>query len=213
MRKLFIFVIVGALCYIGYLAYVRWWGSSSTLAEKKQAAQEYVVQKTGEATKKVEEKAKEYSGTVVSEAKQTVLGYVKEKVSEGLASVGRGIMNSAESLLGASSTSALLPVTIPSLTGGTQSTLQIPTGSEFFTPAPPATFVTKIGVPVVFSINRGATYSIAWGDTTTDEGTVEQELIKLVSHSWSREGDFSVKVSVKGSGLSQSYTFPIRVYP
>ncbi|MFA6407167.1 MAG: PKD domain-containing protein [Candidatus Paceibacterota bacterium] len=212
-RKLFTIALVGALCYFGYLAYVRWWDGSSTFSEKKQAVQDYVVQKTGETTKKVEEKAKEYSGEVVSEAKQTVLGYVKEKISAGLASVGRGIVNSAESLLGASSTTALAPVTISSIAGGAGNALQAPVGSEYFTPAPPATFVTKVGVPVVFSINRGTSYSITWGDSKIDEGTVAQELIKLVSHTWEKEGDFSVKVSVKGNGVSQTYTFPIRVYP
>lgn len=183
-----------AIIYFGYLAYTSWWNTGGTLEQKKQAAEQYVTQKKNEVTKQVGAKAQEYTNTIVGEAKKGVLDYVKEKISDGLAYVGDGLTHSAESLLGASST------------------LARPTGSAFLTPATPATITTKVGAELVFSINRGATYSITWGDGTSDEGSVDVESVKLVSHTWKNEGDFAVKISIRGNGVSQDYTFPIRVY-
>lgn len=202
-----------AIIYFGYLAYINWWSTGGTLEQKKQAAEQYVAQKKVEVAKQVGAKAGEYTGKVVGEAKKGVLEYVKEKISDGLANVGEGLIHSAESMLGASSTAILRPVTVNTVAGNSAGTLPIPTGSGFSTPASPATITTKVGAELIFSINRGATYSIDWGDKATDKGSVETESVKLVSHVWKTEGDFSIKISIRGGGVSQDYTFPIRVYP
>lgn len=213
IKKVLWVVITIAVIYFGYLAYINWWNAGSSLDAKKQAAEQYVVQKKDEVIKTVGDKTNEYTGVVVQEAKKGVLDYVKGKISDGLTSVGDGLINSAESLLGASSTELLRPVTVNSVSGNDAGKLPIPTGAGFLTPASPATITTKIGAQIIFSINRGATYSVDWGDGVKDQGSVETESVKLVSHAWQKEGDFSIKILVRGSGVSQDYTFPIRVYP
>lgn len=213
LKKVLWVGITIAIIYFGYLAYINWWSTGGSLEQKKQAAEQYVAQKKDEVTKQVGAKAQEYTGVVVQQAKTGVLDYVKQKVSDGLAGVGEGLIHSAESLLGASSTSILRPVTVATVAGNNTGSVPQPTGSGFITPASPATITTKVGAPIIFSINRGATYSIDWGDKTSDKGSVESESVKLVSHAWLSEGDFNIKISVRGGGVSQDYTFPIRIYP
>ena len=120
-------------------------------------------------------------------------------------------MGSAESLVGASSTAEINPVTVSSITGG-GSTLPLPTGDGYKTPATPATISTKVNAPLIFSVNRGASYTVDWGDAANEKGTVESESVRLLSHAWTTVGDFVVKLSVRGGGVSQDYSFPIRVY-
>lgn len=202
-----------AIMYFGYLAYTNWWSTGGSFDQKKQAAEQYVAQKKGEVAKQVSAKAEEYTGTVVGEAKQGVLNYVKEKISDGLAHVGEGLIHSAESLLGASSTEVLRPITVNTVAGNDTGSLPIPIGAGFANPASPATITTKVGAELIFSINRGATYSITWGDGTSDKGSVDTETVKLVSHAWQTPGDFTIKISIRGNGVSQDYVFPIRAYP
>lgn len=202
-----------AIIYFGYLAYINWWNAGGSLEQKKQAAEQYVAQKKDEVAKQVGAKAEEYTGTVVGEAKKGVLNYVKEKISDGLAHIGEGLIHSAESLLGASSTEVLRPLTVNTVAGNDAGSLPIPVGTGFANPASPATITTKVGAELIFSINRGATYSITWGDGTSDKGSVAIESVKLVSHTWQTAGDFTIKISIRGNGVSQDYIFPIRVYP
>ncbi|MEK7089822.1 MAG: hypothetical protein AAB920_03325, partial [Patescibacteria group bacterium] len=194
-----------AIIYFGYLAYINWWSAGGSFDQKKQAAEQYVAQKKDEVAKQVGAKAQEYTGVVVQQAKTGVLDYVKQKISDGLANVGEGLIHSAESLLGASSTEILRPVTVATVAGNNAGSVSKPTGSGFITPAPPATITTKVGAPIIFSINRGTTYSIDWGDKTSDKGSVDVESVKLVSHAWANGGDFSIKISVRGGGVSQDY--------
>jgi hypothetical protein len=211
VRKFFWFVVVCVVVYFAYMAYVRWW-NTDTFAEKKYAAEQYVTQKTGEVVKKIEQTSQEYTSQVVGEVKQTALQAIKEKISAALGGIEKKMMDSAESIIGASSTSPAGPVTISSLTGGSNNTLPTPTSSDFLAPAPPATFITQIDVPIVFSINRNTSYVIDWGDTFKDSGTVQNEVVKLVSHSWKKEGDYVVTIIIKGVGVNKDYVFPIRVF-
>lgn len=210
--RLIWFIVLCAVAYGLYVAYLKWW-DTGTVANTQKAVEQYVAKKTGEVQKQVEQKTKEYTSQVVGEAKKSVLDSIKDTVSNALTGLGKGIMSSAESLIGASSSAPMSPVTISSITTNTNGQVSAPTGSEYLAPAPPATLITRVNTPVVFSINRGATYTIDWGDTKKDTGSVTQELVKLVSHSYANEGDFAVKIAVTGAGVSQNYSFPIRVYP
>ena len=202
------------IIYFGYKAYVNWWSvGGGSLEEKKQAAEQYVAKKKAEVGQKVTQTANEVAGGVVSEAKKGILDYFKEKVSDGLTSVGEGLVHSAESLIGASSTGPLNPLTIDTMGGNAAGALTSPSGSGFVTPAVPATVATKVNVPIIFSVNRGVSYSVSWGDKTSDSGTVDGDTVKLLSHAWQNEGDFIVSISIRGGGVSQDYSFPIRVYP
>lgn len=212
LRRLIWFVVLCAVAYGLYVAYLKWWDTGA-VAKTQQAVEQYVTKKTGEAQRQVEQKTKEYTSQVVGEAKKTVLQAIKDQVSSALTGIGKGIMRSAESLIGASSSEPLASVTIPSITTNTNGSVSAPTGTEYLAPAPPATLITRVNVPVIFSINRGTAYTIDWGDTKKDTGTVTQELVKLVSHSYANEGDYAVKISVSGGGVLQNYSFPIRVYP
>ena len=214
LKKIIWAGITIAIIYFGYQAYVNWWSvGGGSLEEKKQIAEQYVEKKKAEVGQKVTQTATQVAGGVVSEAKKGVLDYFKEKVSDGLTSVGNGLVHSAESLLGASSTGPLNPLTIGTIGADNTGILSVPSGIGFSTPAVPATVATKVNVPVIFSVNRGVSYSVNWGDKTTDSGTVDSDSVKLLSHAWQSEGDFIVSISIRGGGVSQDYSFPIRVYP
>ncbi len=211
VRKIASLVLVGIIAYVGYLAYVRWW-DGPTLQTAKDRTQEFFTKKADEARTAVEEKTEEYADQVVSEAKQTALGYVKEKISEGMSSMGDSLLTAAGSLIGASTT-PLSPLSVKTIAGSADGILMSPTGASYATPPQPASLITKVGTPLIFSINRGATYVINWGDSGTENGKVENEQVKLVSHAWRNEGDYLISISVEGGGVSQKYTFPVRVYP
>ncbi len=211
-RKLIWFIVLCAVAYGLYVAYIKWWDTGA-VANTQKAVEQYVTKKTSEVQKQVADKAKEYTSEVVGEAKKTALDSIKEAVSGALTGLGKSIMHSAESMIGASSSEPMQPVSISSITTNTNGSVAAPTGGDYLAPAPPATLITRVNVPVIFSINRGTTYTIDWGDKLKDTGSVTQELVKLISHNYANEGDFAVKISVTGGGVSQNYSFPIRVYP
>lgn len=211
-RKLIWFIVLCGVAYGLYVAYLKWW-DTGTVASTQKAVEQYVTKKTGEVQKRVTDRAKEYASEVVGEAKKSVLDSVKDAVSNALTGIGKSIMHSAESMIGASSSEPIPPVTVSSITTNAAGSVPPPTGTEYLAPAPPATLITRVNARVIFSINRGTTYTIDWGDKLKDTGSVTQELVKLVSHSYASEGDFNVKISVTGGGVSQNYSFPIRVYP
>lgn len=202
-----------AIIYFGYLAYINWWNAGGTLEQRKQAAEQYVSEKKAEVGKQVSDKASAIAGGVVTSAKQGVLDYVKGKISDGLTVVGESLVHSAESLVGATTTALATPVTVHSITGSDASVIAPPTNVGFMVPAVPATIATRVGSPLIFSVNRGLTYSVRWGDGATDSGRVDTESVKLLSHTWSVEGDYTVAISIRGGGVSQDTTFPVRIYP
>ncbi len=212
LRRVIWFAVLCAAIYAAYVAYIRWW-DNGTVARKGQEVQQYVTKKVGEVKTQAEEKTKEYTSEVVGEAKKTLLDAIKEQVSGALTGIGKGIVHSAESIIGVSSTDALPPITAAALSGNASGTMVVPAGAEYLAPAPPATLISRVGAPLTFSINRGTTYTANWGDGARDTGAVDQESVKLISHSWAREGDYQTTISVKGNGVSQDYLFPIRIFP
>lgn len=210
-KKLAWFVVLCAIAYGLFVFYVDWWNTPAS-APTKQAVEKFIARTTGDAKQRVEQKAKEYTSEVVGEVKQSALDVVKEQVSHALTGIGEGIMRSAESLIGASST-PLTPITASSLAPNAGGTLPVPKGGEYDTPAPPVTLITRVDAPLVFSINRGTAYEIVWGDGERATGTVAGEVVRLVSHAWKTEGDFTAVVSVRGAGVLQSDSYHIRVYP
>jgi hypothetical protein len=204
LRRLFWFVIVAALCYAAYAAYVRWWDDGFT-----ERAKEAVTTFVNDAIEKarttvgvqVEKKANEVVDTVVSEATGAATRYVKEKASDALSAVGAKIVETVGTFIGTSTTDRFPAGTVP-----------VATTTGFQLPPPPATLVTNVGEPLVFSVTHSVSYEIAWGDGTTERGTVPRDVMQLVSHAWEVPGDYAVTLLITDGGTPQTYSFPVRVY-
>lgn len=205
VRRLIWLVVVAALCYAAYVAYIRWWDNG--FAERAKEAVSTFVTQTLEKAKttvgmKVQEKATEVADTVVSEATGAATRYVKTKASEALSTIGAKIAETAGSLIGTSTSDHFPAGTVP-----------VATSTGFLLPPPPATLVTAVGTPLVFSITRGVSYSVSWGDGTNEQGVVPTDVMQLVSHAWAVPGDHTVTITLTSGSTPQTFSFPVRVYP
>lgn len=60
--------------------------------------------------------------------------------------------------------------------------------------------------------NEDIVYSIGWGDSVTDTGSVAQKTNKTIEHVWAASGDYTVKVNIEGKTLGkQTFVFPITI--
>jgi len=205
VRRLIWFIVVAALCYAAYVAYVRWWDNG--FVERATETVSTFISETLEKAKttvgmRVEEKANQVANTVVSEATGAATRYVKTKASEALSAIGAKIVETAGSLIGTSTSDHFPAGTVP-----------VATSTGFLLPPPSATLVTNVETPLVFSITRGVSYSVAWGDGTTERGVVPADVMQLVSHAWAVPGDHTVTITLTSTGAPQTFSFPVRVYP
>lgn len=193
----------------GFLAYTKWWDTGlldRMMGEVKGAAVE-TVQKTADG--------------VVGEVKQNATDYAKQTSAGIVSSIGQSLLHFAASIVGESTSTPSVPSLPSENSSGSMNPLPgasasgtVPSAgtSGFFLPPPPTTVVTKVGVPLTFSINRGAGYEVEWGDGVTDSGTVSSNSSQILAHSWTREGDYSVLFRVEEASSSYAYSFPVRVY-
>ncbi|PIP30113.1 hypothetical protein COX26_00370, partial [Candidatus Jorgensenbacteria bacterium CG23_combo_of_CG06-09_8_20_14_all_54_14] len=202
-------ILLGAVVYGGYAAYGRWWNGSGTTGEQ---LKEKALQVTGGVQKAVEknvsaakEKAGKTAGTYLSEAAGAAEQYVKDKTSEALSSLGGAISSLAGTLQGGGVSPGgavqTSPATVPAAQGG-----------QFTVPPPPAAISIRADVPFVLAINRKSSYEVEWGDGATEKGSAPLNQTTLISHRWSRAGDYTVGITVSETNSTYRYAFPVRVY-
>lgn len=60
--------------------------------------------------------------------------------------------------------------------------------------------------------NEDISYSIDWGDTIIDTGSVVQKTNKTIEHVWAASGDYTVKVDIERKTMGkQTFVFPITI--
>lgn len=189
----------------GFLAYTKWWDTGllpRLMGEVKGTAVE-AVQRT--------------ATDVVGEAKQSATDYAKQAGAGIVSSVGQSLLRFAASIVGettSTSSTTDAPASTNPLPGAAASgTLPKAETSGFLLPPPATTVVTNVGSPLTFSINRNTSYQVDWGDGVMDSGSVASDASKVLTHSWGKEGDYTVLFRLEGSTSSSfSYSFPVRVY-
>lgn len=194
-----------ALLAGGFFVYTKWWDTGllpRLMGEVKGTAVEAVRQTTSD---------------VVGEAEQGVAGYVKQTGADIISSAGKSLLRFAASIVGESTstppadysaTRSTNPLHGPLSTG----TLPAAEASGFVFPPPATAVVTKVGVPLTFSVNGGASYEVDWGDGVTDRGLASADRSQILVHSWAKQGDYTAVFRVGGEPASFSYSFPVRVY-
>ena len=206
-RKIVWLVVSAAIIYAGYRIYTDWWnGEIPSLGRIREYAQNILETKSEDVGRAVEQKAGEYIQSVTQETKQGTVQYLKEKTHDIFTTVGEELISKTRDFFGISSSSS---TGIGSLGNAV---IPAPTGPGFFVPSPPATISFGVDLPFVISINRGASYTVNWGSGTNESGVTTKSGLTILKHSWDKEGDYTVKVSVNDNGKTNEYTFPIRIY-
>ncbi|MEW6617166.1 MAG: hypothetical protein AB1333_01980 [Patescibacteria group bacterium] len=206
--------IVGLFIYGAYYAYTNWWGNESAdnaVGKVKGIAVE-AVENTKEKLSEVQATTGEKIGTLVKEKTGSIISSIGNSISNfGGSLVGEKINTTSNSSGGGSSINPS-PQTVV-LSGEVNSTTtQMATGSNFVLPPPFAAIITKINIPLAFSINREVSYSIDWADGTIEKGRVLEGESVLVSHEWKKQGDYTIVFIISDTKESRTYQFPVRVY-
>ncbi len=203
--KTFAWVIVlGLLCYGAWYAYHAWWGTGE--------AGQFIETTSKNIGNAAQSKAKEIGTDVASGTLSSVKTFLGDTVGKLLSSAGEAIQNAGTGLQSSPpmTVNNTYVQTTPLFTSG--STPQ-PTSTSFYVPPPPATIMTKIAMPLSFSINSGNSYRVEWGDgTTPDSGVVAKNNVTVINHTWEQEGDYTVRMEVGENGSTSTYSFPVRVY-
>jgi len=190
-----IIVVIG---YGGYKLYDGWWSSGG--------AENFVKSTETKARQAVSEASKKYADKVVSETREATTNYFKKQAAKTLSYLGEKIAGAANSLI-------VGETSIPAQNAQNFFTVSdLGKTLGFIVPPPPTTIIAKIGTPLVFSVNRSGDFSIDWGDSTEENGRVEGDKAKVLSHSWASPGDYTVKVVIQNSGPPETESFPVRVY-
>ena len=191
----------------GFLAYTKWWDAG------------FLDRVIGEVKGTAVETVQNAADNVVGEVKQGAADYAKQASAGIVSSIGEGLLRFAASIVGESaSTTPLVSTSTLGVSASVNPLLSasgtVPAAltSGFLLPPPATTIVTNVGVPLTFSINRGASYEVRWGDGVVDKGTISSDSSRVISHGWAKEGDYEVIFQVKENTFSYSYSFPIRVY-
>lgn len=202
--KVFLWVIIlGLLGYGAWYAYNNWWGTGD--AGK---FVETTSKNIGDAAKfKANEIKTDIASGTVSRAK-TFLGDTLGKLLSG---AGEAIQNAGAGLRGTNPVPANgAAPTAPLFESGP---VPQPTSTSFYIPPPPATIMTKVAAPLSFSINSGSSYKVDWGDgTATERATITGSEITVVNHTWNKEGDYTVQMTIGNANPTQTFSFPVRVY-
>ncbi len=203
--KVFLWIVIlGLLGYGAWYSYNNWWGTGD--------AGKFVETTSKNIGSAAESKAKEIGTNVASGTFSNIKTFLGDTVGKLLSGAGEAIQNAGAGLQGTS------PVTVnntylqaaPLFTSGT---ISQPTSSSFYIPPPPATIMTKVSVPLSFSINSGSSYRVDWGDgAAADNGTVVKNEVTVINHAWDKEGDYTIQMEVGGNTTTNTYSFPVRVY-
>lgn len=221
--KIFIWLLIfSTVGYFGYQAYTKWWNTDllksktgnveGTVASTTEKAKSFIQEQTAE----IKEKAGEYTDQVVEGAKDGVLDFIKEKIGEGITSLGENVLNLGNNLSGTKVQANPVSTIVQNYyQGNSQSeTNQIPapTSSLYFQPPSVTSIIAQENSPLIFSINSNVSYHIDWGDGEKEEGSESDGNVRLLSHIWKSKGDYSVKITISNGSGVKDYSFPIRVY-
>lgn len=201
IEKLVWLAVVALVLYGAYSWYVGWWNPEDSFSRVRGYAENVFRMGGEQALEQAEQKADEYVDAVVGEVKEGAFEYAKDKVTDAFVTIGEEISGKAKSIFGIA----------PSSDTGAE-TAEEPKGAGFLVPPPSATLTIAPGTPIVFSINRGASYRVDWGSGTAESGTTSKDGITLLTHAWDKEGDYTVEIAVTDGGKTETKTFPIRVY-
>ena len=202
--KIFLWVVIlGLLGYGAWYAYNTWWGTGD--------AGKFVETTSKNIGDAAQSKAKEIGTSVASGTFSNVKTFLGDTVGKLLSGAGEAIQNAGASLQGTSSVTVNNTyIQTPLFANGTVSQ---PTSSSFYIPPPPATIMTKISVPLSFSINSGSSFRIDWGDGAADDrGSIVKNEVTVINHVWDKEGDYTIKMEIWGNNSTNTYSFPVRVY-
>ncbi len=210
-RKALLWIIVlVAVGYGAWYAYSKWWGIDN--AKRVGGFMDTTAKNIGNAAVT---KAGEIGTEVASNTVKSARSFVGSTIGNLLSGLGSSIENAGIGLGGTPSSPA------GSTTNGNQTYAQpalpsgsapAPTSSAFSVPPPPATVMTKVGVPLSFSINSGTTYRVEWGDGKVAEGTTAAHEVTVISHMWSAQGDYTVHMTIGDNGSKTISSFPVRAY-
>lgn len=195
-------VIIGAIAYGAYAWYSGWWDAGASVSR----VGEYVQNVTGIAKGKISDQAEQ----ATNEAKEGAISYVSNVIGETIDNAASYLKNQTAKALSSVGETAVQQGAV--LSPNASSSMPEPVGASFRTPPPPAAILISPGTPFVVTVNSDASYVIDWGDSLSDSGTSPKGESVLVSHVWTGDGDYTVKVSMKGSTGTQTQSFPVRVY-
>lgn len=197
-------VILSAIFLAVYFAYQIWFGSPGIVSGLGKAKGIFL-----DKISTVSAFVKDKTSKTFENTRRAGFSYIQKGAGGAVSSIGEGLNSLGEQISGSTkneniieSTSSITPI----YTG--TSTLE----SGFLSPSPFSTIAQKKGESISFSVNRKCNYEILWGDGSGDSGEVKGEEIKIISHIWSRQGDYNVIFEIESEGLEEKYTFPVRIY-
>ena len=191
-RRLFWFVVLAGAIYGVYWLYGNWWatgGADQTLGK----AGQFLNQETRSAATNVVHSLTQKAAETLKNGAAQVL----QKTAQSLVNLGNNLTNTTP---------------VQNLVNVNNGILPAATSSVFSVPPPTAAIIVQTNTPLVFAINSGTSYKVDWGDGTTGGGDLAAQTTKLLSHAWSKEGDYTVHLDVIEAGLDNYVSFPIRVY-
>ncbi len=201
IRRILWLLFVAAVGYGIYYVSVRWWEGPLTWENAKRQATELFESTKERTTETVvdtaRESAKQYAGEVIEEAKEGAVHYTKQKVTEGLSSLGEKIVGAVERVV----------------QGGIldRDTTTPPSGATF--KAVPTALSVTVGAELVFSFSPGVEYEASWGDGGVARGKAEGDAVRLVRHAWTAAGDYAVTLKTTSPTRGSSEVeIPVRVY-
>lgn len=183
-------VVVGALCYAGYVAYSRWLDTPSFRA-KVTEVKDAVVQKAGQLL-----------GFVTEKAQKTVTDAVKKSTGDAIISAGDTIRTYGTNLTGRS-------VPTSSLATGILLTPAVPVSSV--SQSSFAALIVKVKTPLSFELLSSPSYSIDWGDGKKEKGSSVAARPVIVSHQWEKLGSYTITTVVEQKGKMIEDTFTVKV--
>lgn len=218
MRKFwkFSFYIFLAIIFCGvfyYVYQVLWNGIDvRSVFAKGWSAAGITAQKAGDFLK-------EKTGRTVNYVASGGVQYARQGAGTALSSLGQGLTSLGSGIVGETSYgSSSLPTT---QTGGgsggtvlsiTSGTVNVPATDGFLSPAPFSAIAARSGESISFSLNRESSFRVLWGDNNEDHGIVPKDKSVILSHSWTRRGDYTVLFSITEQDRTKDFSFPVRIY-
>ncbi|MEK7465336.1 MAG: hypothetical protein AAB631_01005 [Patescibacteria group bacterium] len=169
-------VVVGALCYAGYVAYSRWL-DTPFFRTKVTEVKDAVMQKAGQ-----------FLGLVTEKAQKTVTDAVKKSTGDVIISAGDTIRSYGTNLTGGTPIRNLPATSTPFA--------MVPQSSA----APQLSFaalIVKVKTSLSFEILSSPSYSIDWGDGKKEKGSSVAAKPVVVSHFWEKPGSYTITTVVQ----------------
>lgn len=148
-----------------------------------------LVERGKEAANDVFNKAKGEISEAVDKAKTEALQSVKESIGEKLLSVGENLSGGA------------IRISEPVAEN-------LPLGFSF-KKGQAAILIVKNPEDIKGKIS----YSVLWGDSKKDEGTLEDGGAKALYHIWDKDGEYFVGMTITGVDKTKQYSWTVVVYP